>query len=55
MVAPLFDSDNVEAATIALDDFGKAIGMGELGCIPKYFTADKCKGATSMDFKGTIA
>jgi hypothetical protein len=56
MVAPLFtDGEVTEIVTITLDTFGKDIGMGELGCIPKYFTAEKCKGATSMDFKGTIA
>jgi hypothetical protein len=53
--APLFTAADTIASIAAMDKFGKAISMGELGCIPKYVTSDKCKGATSMDFKGTIA
>jgi hypothetical protein len=53
--APLFTTVDLTKSRDAMDAFGKAIGMGKLGCIAKYYDTDKCTGASSMDFKGTIA
>jgi hypothetical protein len=53
--APLFTAADLMKSRNAMDAFGKVIGMGKLGCIAKYYGTDKCTGASSMDFKGTIA
>jgi hypothetical protein len=54
MVAPLFTSADATGSLAAMNKFGKAIGMGELGCIPLVISSTlRCK--TPFEFKGTIS